>query len=424
MLSKLSKHSGDCVKAMLLSIIFIVLTESFALAFPNMCLNPIQIKNPNKGLNPAVGLNFLKDCESTYIYIPCGHCKECIGYKQLSFVQRVQMEALENHLFFCTVTYNNESLPYVPSSVVDPRTGEVREIPLDMPIKFADFRDLSLMFKRLRGDGLQFRFVAVSELGNLRGRPHFHFLLFIPKQSWHSYNDCLNLEHEFFSKILNQWKRNYGSRRSPVWKPCCTYVQQFVRGKLRSTYDLHYVNPVLSSGLEADVAFYVSKYMYKQSDKTTDLQRALRLNYSPEDYKFIWNLVKPRFVASNLFGLNGRTLRNDDGTFTLVPSEKVLSYIRDCVSFSRDNLDFPHFINPIDGKTFPLCRYYLNRLDCVSIDDWRFFHDKWLSKGIKREDNVFMYEYDPVSVRNTISAFEHKIEQLDFDFDDFDDLDF
>ena len=387
-----------------------------------MCLNPIQLKNPNKGLNPSVGLNFLKDCTSDFIYIPCGHCKECIGMRQLSFVQRVQMESLENHLFFLTVTYNNQSMPYVPSTIVDPRSGESREISLDMPIRFADFRDFSLMVKRLRSSGLDFRSVTVSELGGLRGRPHFHSLIFIPKSDKDDINTCSVLEHKLFIDFLQEWRRNYGSRRSPDYKPLCTFVRKFCRGKLRSTYDLHYVNPVLTDGSTADVAFYVSKYMFKVNEKTDALQSALRLNYSPEDYKYIWSLVRPRFVASNLFGLNGRTVRNDDGSFSLYPSEKVLSYIRDCVSFSRDNFDFPHFINPVDGKAFPLSRYYLNRLDCVSVEDWRFFYDKQLSHG-RRADNMIMNDRNRNEVLQTLDLYEHKVSQLEFDFDDFDDFD-
>lgn len=112
---------------------------------------------------------FMKDCESQYIEVPCGHCPQCIANRQMQFVQRVQMEELANHLFFCSLTYNNDSLPQVCTS-----TGYT--------IRYADVTDVQNMFKRLRkrnAFGRPFRYFGVSELGSKRGRPHpfsYHIL--------------------------------------------------------------------------------------------------------------------------------------------------------------------------------------------------------------------------------------------------------
>lgn len=125
-----------------------------------MCVSPIRIKNPNLGLT---GPNAqFKDTTSQMIDVPCGVCAECVAARQMQYVQRLQMEELVNHFFFCTLTYNDEMMPRVTTS-----TG--------YDIRFADVSDVQNMFKRLRkrdAFGRPFRYFAVSELGKKRGRPH------------------------------------------------------------------------------------------------------------------------------------------------------------------------------------------------------------------------------------------------------------
>lgn len=375
-----------------------------------MCVNPIMIDNPNRGCKPDVGINFMKDCKSAKIPIPCGHCHECVAVRQMSFVQRCQMEALENHIFFCTLTYNNSSIPSLGLSD-------------GFSVRFVDPSDISNMFKRIRNDNLfgrPFRFVYTTELGSLRGRPHVHCLLFIPKYECDDYLTCLNLESVIFKVVLSQWQRNYGSRRSPDYKPLCTFVRYFKHGKMRSTYDCHYVNPILTDGCESDVAFYVSKYMVKESDKLVNLQRALRLNLSDDEYNSVWKIVRPRWSASPLFGLNGSYVSHN----VYEPSPVVLKYLRHCIDVSRKEFLAPKFLNPADGKSFPLSRYYSSRLDVLSVDDWKFFYDKSVNDGSRRADNMSSDDRDRSQVLSQINWHDLKFRQLDFDFDDFDYLDF
>lgn len=125
-----------------------------------MCLSPVQIPNPNLG-NKSSFAQF-KDTTSLYINVPCGHCPECVAHDQMQWIQRLQMEELTNHLFFATLTYNNDMLPHLVTS-----TG--------FDIRFADVDDVQTMFKRLRkrnAFGRPFRYFGVSELGEKRGRPH------------------------------------------------------------------------------------------------------------------------------------------------------------------------------------------------------------------------------------------------------------
>lgn len=125
-----------------------------------MCISPTRIRNPNYHIYNS-GTKF-KDTESAFINVPCGVCPECVAVRQMSYIQRLQMEELNNHLFFCTLTYNDESMPYLLTS-----TG--------YEIRYADVNDVQKMFKRLRKSnafGRPFRYFGVSELGSQRGRPH------------------------------------------------------------------------------------------------------------------------------------------------------------------------------------------------------------------------------------------------------------
>ena len=182
-----------------------------------MCLTPIKIKNANKRVgwfservksecsNPAR----LFDTTHTYIYVPCGHCPECVRSRQNDIIQRTNLESLESHLYFCTLTYNNEHLPTLDNPF---RLGE--------SFTYADITHVQLLMKRLRNHGLKFRYLATSERGTKRGRPHFHIIFFFPKSI---YKDPYKLERELFYLVLNNWAVNVGTRKFPKYVPLCTY---------------------------------------------------------------------------------------------------------------------------------------------------------------------------------------------------------
>lgn len=313
-----------------------------------MCLAPTLIPNPNLGRKDR--MSYLVDTRSQFIPVPCGHCPQCVAARQSSIVQRLQAEELGNHLFFCTLTYNDESIPVLTTS-----TG--------YEIRYAARRDFTLMVKRLRKSnafGRPFRFICVSELGEKRGRPHFHCIWILPKYSRDRYPEIMQLESKLFDAVLHEWRRNYGSTRKPVYKPLCTYVRRFVRGRLSSNYDLHYMNPASTDKGNTDVAFYVTKYMFKPSDRETRLQQALKLNLPPDEYDDIWKVVKPGFVSSPNLGLG---------------DEKAIGYVRSCIDRSKDGELYPKFYNPVDGSQFPLSRYYI-RKGIYNVDDATHFYFK------------------------------------------------
>lgn len=63
------------------------------------------------GTIPNKSFNFLHDCKSVKIAVPCGICPSCVALRQNYFVQRCQMEELDNHLFMATFTYNRKMIP-------------------------------------------------------------------------------------------------------------------------------------------------------------------------------------------------------------------------------------------------------------------------------------------------------------------------
>lgn len=314
-----------------------------------MCLNPILRPNVNRGLG-HIGLNFLKDCDNQFIRIPCGHCPECIAVRQNQLVQRVENEAKYSYLYFCTLTYDQVHLPrlrvLVPterhddeSSIQSPLvcvtpddaemflqdegfdcTGDfgqnetlVDEIVPGWDLKeiefpYADIHHVQLLLKNLRDNnpcpGRRIRYVAVSELGKTRARPHFHILFFIEKLAEDDKFTPLNLERPLREYVKSHWAVNVGTRKNPIWEPRFTYRKRFYGGRLYQNFDLHYVNPSLTTEGVQNVAFYVTKYMMKPSPKEMARQQFLKLNLQDEQYEKVWSTIKCRLLVSKGLGLD------------------------------------------------------------------------------------------------------------------------
>ncbi len=127
-----------------------------------MCLSPILIDNPyyNSPVKDAV-FRYIHDTKNTKMPVPCGRCASCIHLKQIYLVQRVQMEALNNDLFYGTLTYNNDMLPKAEYG--------------DIKFAYPDFSDWQNMIKMIRKDypDLNFKYMLVSEYGGRKHRPIF-----------------------------------------------------------------------------------------------------------------------------------------------------------------------------------------------------------------------------------------------------------
>lgn len=313
----------------------------------------------------------MKDCENAYMNVPCGHCPDCVQSKQAKLVQRIQSEAKYNHLFFCTLTYDNKHLPVLSFEVPTVRSSydaegseplvpfdfesyeeqlfpdrndpllrpnvEVLETPAgkkvvnttpcgyldedeieyeEVRFPYADIYHVQLLLKNLRDNnktGRNLRYVAVSELGKGNGRPHFHILFLLEKFSTDFMADgrvntgtMRNLEKQLYDMVFKYWSINVGTRKQPIYEPLFTYRKSFYGGRVHTNFDLHWVDPSLTTEGESNVAYYVSKYIMKGSERDVKRQQFLKLNLTEEEYKHVWNIVRCRMTCSKGLGLDAR----------------------------------------------------------------------------------------------------------------------
>lgn len=322
-----------------------------------MCLKPILIPNPNFN-NPLKDTDYgiIHNCVDSHLSVPCGNCSVCIALRQAYLVQRMQMESLDNLLFFGMVSYNNPSLP---SLMVNGRR-----------ITYAAGDDMSNMMRHVRlNDELPpFRYFAVSERGTVGHRPHWHFIISLPKKYYVDQygrvqlHTCYTLQDKLWHLFLKYWRRNYGSRKFPDWRPLLTYKQ---RG-LKRNYDLSFIDTI--SGNVEDAAFYCTKYATKYDEYTDRLKSALYFNLPENKFKDIWKIVRPKTLWSKGFG----DPFNPD----------VKSHILKGIDFSiQTGSILPLFINPFSGQTFPLSPYYQKKF----LDKDSLIHFKLLQSQHEKE---------------------------------------
>ena len=225
-----------------------------------MCLSPVMIPNPYKGANLSADVRKLKDCTSAYIPVPCGVCSECIHTAQMSIMQRVLLESKVNHVFMIMLSYNEESLP-------------IYTAPDGKRFKYANWKHIQDMFKRIRKDNVfgsrGCRYLACSEFGGDRHRPHFHLLFFLKKFDSDDRNDILNLTKLVWNTFFRYWSVNIGSKRNPEYKPLFTYCERLTRKGWKRNYDVQYVES------EKNAAAYCTKYLLKDSDYVRRLLAAV-----------------------------------------------------------------------------------------------------------------------------------------------------
>ena len=303
-----------------------------------------MIKNLNYG-NTSEFARF-KDTTSQYVPVPCGRCSVCLSLKQQYLVQRVQMESLSHDLYFGTLTYNNETL----------RTANFGEY----TIAYADVTDWQKMIKMIRKheDLPEFKYFLVSEYGGKRHRPHFHFILSLPKNDKDTLADRVSMALKLHNIFLKYWRRNLGSTRKPIWQNLCTYK---INHRSRN-FDLHYLNPYATKDGVDDVAFYVTKYCLKFDKWVDKFKSKLFFTLDEESYKDALSVFLPKRTISKGFGS--------------VHDPQVLEHLNKGINLSLQDPDamFPYFISPVNGSTFPLAPYYASKL--LTFADLEIFNSR------------------------------------------------
>ena len=263
------------------------------------------------------------------------------------------MESLDNIILYGMLSYNKESLCSINVNGYNIKYADVRH-----------FQDLIRLI-RMHEDLPNFRYMACSERGGKRHRPHWHFMVFYPKSAvCDSYNrinefHLWNLQSTFWPLFLKYWRSNRGGRKFPIWVPKLTYQQ---KGHKRN-YDLQVIDTVTKDC--SDSAFYITKYSTKFDDYEQRLKSAIRLNTTEEDFKEIWSKVRSRFIWSKGFGN--------------IHSPLVKDHIRKGIDYALEHEDcfYPVFFSPYSGQQFPLSPYYRKKF--VTADEELVFKSRILA---------------------------------------------
>ena len=224
-----------------------------------MCQHLVTIKNPYwSNIKPYVQeFGNLKRIErrfvssNEYIKVPCGKCAECRKARINALIQRSIVESMFSHVFFITLTYNNEHIPHLDLN--------------KERFYYADYDHIQLMFKRFRDaehiKGREFRYLTVNEYGDTNHRPHFHILLFVSKREYDDANTPFVLEGIIKENLGDYFAVNVGTRKHPRYEKLFTYKENFQNGKKRSNYFVRYVR-------QEDVLTYVNQdFVPKQEDE-------------------------------------------------------------------------------------------------------------------------------------------------------------
>lgn len=387
-----------------------------------MCLSPVTIKNPYCGCDPTKGYNYLHDCTSTKIYVPCGHCKECINTKQSAFTVRCDIESM-NYLsvpFMLTITYDNKHINRFD------KVGDVLD-----DFAFPNWKHVQDMMKRLRifiarnpdsnlakllvpsrvvsvngRDRLlpPFKYVFVSEFGKNHLRPHFHALIYF-RCPFSRRDDRFevwrhNVEVAFGDWFRDNWAVNIGTRKEPLYELLYTYI---VKGDKR-TFDFHAVVHSDSAADDAAV-YYVSKYLFKSNEKLEKFKRLVYVRYkqgfvSDERYKKFKEVTSRNLRISKYFGypFDDVQLARVDKGFRFAVSQKMPFPCY--VATDGQQQVFPQYLKRLISPELATCF-------CYNIVDPNFENDvRELEKINLRHARVLQSEDEYEKIRRSIRTYD------------------
>ncbi|WGL31417.1 replication initiator protein [Dipodfec virus UOA04_Rod_1030] len=166
-----------------------------------ICPTPLRILN----VKPTF------DNPNRYIDVPCGKCSVCRHNYISDWILRLNREISNSAFsFFVTLTYNDECIPLC----------DCHGLPVLRP------SDVSNFFHRLNYEfgrfGEKLRYFVVGEYGGDSGRPHYHALIFVPKNSNFTFD-----KYGFQAIIEKLWKFGFvyvGSATGRAASYCCKYL--------------------------------------------------------------------------------------------------------------------------------------------------------------------------------------------------------
>lgn len=197
------------------------------------CYSPLQgfrararSKNGKRPLvfNKEDALGFSQGLPPIVVTVPCSQCVGCRLERSRQWAVRCMHESsMHTSSCFITLTYSNKHLPNPPNLVL---------------------RDFQLFMKRLRkkyGKGV--RFYHCGEYGELKGRPHYHAIIFgmdfSDKYHWETRNG-----HKLYrSQILEElWPYGHSSIGSVTFESAA-YVARYIMKKINGdAAERHYAS--------------------------------------------------------------------------------------------------------------------------------------------------------------------------------------
>ena len=359
-----------------------------------MCTSPQYITNPYYGQwkyfnrkTSSIGLNFLHDCHSFKMVVPCGVCEECLFLKQQYLLQRVELLSTDHFVFFGTLTLNNKHIKVVTDS-----KGNKHQ--------YVDSNYFYHMLHRIRFRGeipKDSKIMYVVEYGSRRHRPHVHFMLFYPHPAnldfrfpavVRSYID--REEKRLYDLFYREWSINVGTRKNPKYEPLFTYKEVMKNGVLyrnfdfhlvrtESVYDIYTISPNYKGRTELDVAAYVTKYVLKYDKWFTKKKQYLHSVLPPDEYDKIIKLIKPRVTISKHFGDN----------------PKYAPLVRKGIEYSLSlgqNFKGWKFFSRQSGTYKPLCKYLQQKF--LTVDDMMAYWFTCSTPNQYSDSNVVITHYD------------------------------
>jgi hypothetical protein len=130
--------------------------------------------NPVKVVRSTDPRNSRERTMQVELLVPCRKCAKCLQFRQMKWRQLAMTEIQRaKRTWFVTLTFSPVHLAGIISESMSFRPQLDEAAAIDR----AAYRHLQRYFKRLRKLMPDFRYLAVFELGEKTGRPHYHLLM-------------------------------------------------------------------------------------------------------------------------------------------------------------------------------------------------------------------------------------------------------
>lgn len=290
-----------------------------------MCLRPVQILNPHYnsvgfrsefGEMVTVPPHLLS--RRKYIEVPCGQCADCRNTYYNSLLQRCIVEASTSYMFFVTLTYDNQHIPYVDLN--------------NDRIFYFDYQHIQLMFKRFRNLNIldrDHRYICVNEYGDKKHRPHAHLLIFVSRKDSDTMVTPFHIEKLLFDNLGPLFAKNVGTRKHPKYEKLFTYQCRYTPKGVKTNYFVKYVDTSIGNVIpsQSETTIKTVRYLISYLNKPSRFDDLV--SQKVFDYKRFDPILyrKLSFLRSRVRFSKGLGFGFQDGKkLTLSPISQSLSY--------------------------------------------------------------------------------------------------